>query len=73
MDRFFSQKACDRCGGDLAGGRIMSMYSTACLCMACKAAETKRPDYRAAADAELAEVKRGNYNYPGIEGRGAKC
>lgn len=45
-DDFFSKKTCDRCGRNLTGGRIMSMYNEDCLCMACKDAETKRPDYR---------------------------
>ena len=68
MDRFFSQKTCDRCGGSLAGGRTMSMYSTECICMACKKQEKARPDYKAAAQAELDAVKQGNFNYKGIRG-----
>ena len=68
MDRFFTQKTCDRCGGSLAGGRIMSMYSTECLCLACKEKEKSREDYQAAVKAELDEVKKGNTNYKGIKG-----
>ena len=68
MDRFFTQKTCDRCGGSLSGGRIMSMYSTKCLCLACKEKEKARADYQAAVKAELDEVKKGNLNYKGIEG-----
>lgn len=45
-DTFFTQKHCDRCGGSLDGGRIMSMYNEDCLCMKCKDAEIKREDYR---------------------------
>ena len=68
MDRFFSQKNCDRCGRSLAGGRTMSMYSTECICMACKKQEKARPDYKEAAQAELDAVKQGNFNYKGIRG-----
>lgn len=68
MDKFFTQKTCDRCGGTLDDGRIMSMFNTECICMECEMAERKRPDYKAAVDAELAEIKKGNYNYKGIEG-----
>ena len=68
MDRFFTQKNCDRCGGSLSGGRIMSMYSTECLCLACKEKERALEDYQAAVKAELDEVKKGNLNYKGIKG-----
>ena len=68
MDRFFTQKTCDRCGGSLSGGRIMSMYSTECLCLDCKEKEKDRADYQAAVKAELDEVKKGNLNYKGIKG-----
>ena len=66
MDKFFSQKHCDRCGGSLDGGRIMSMYNEDCICMNCKEKETTRPDYKTAQDAELKEVKKGNRNFKGI-------
>lgn len=68
MDRFFTQKNCDRCGGSLAGGRILSMLNTDCLCLACKEKEKSREDYPAAVQAELAEVKKGNLSYKGIKG-----
>jgi hypothetical protein len=68
MDRFFSQKHCDRCGGSLDEGRIMSMLNTDCICLACKEKERKRSDYEAAVKAEQAEIKKGNYNYKGIKG-----
>lgn len=68
MDRFFTQKTCDRCGGSLAGGRIMSMYSTECLCLACKEKETKQEDYKTAVQAEHEEVKKGKFNFKGIRG-----
>lgn len=65
-DKFFTQKTCDRCGGSLKGGRIMSMYNTDCICMKCKKEETKRPDYEQARDADRQEVMKGNYNFKGI-------
>ena len=68
MDRFFTQKNCDRCGGSLDSGRIMSMYSTECICLGCKEKETAREDYKTAVQAELNEVRKGNLNYKGIKG-----
>ena len=65
-DRFFTQDHCDRCGGSLEGGRIMSRFNTDCLCIECEEAERKHPDYKKAADAELAALKRGDTNFPGI-------
>lgn len=66
MDRFFTQKYCDRCGGSLAEGRTMSMYNEDCICMKCKEAERKRADYKRAQDADNEAVKNGNYNFKGI-------
>lgn len=68
MDKFFTQTHCDRCGGSLKGGRIMSMYNTDCLCLSCKEKETKRADYGEAVKAEHEEIKKGNTNYKGIKG-----
>ncbi len=68
MERFFSQKHCDRCGSDLKNGRTMSTYNTQCICMVCKEKETMRPDYHEAVKTEHAEIKKGNYNYKGIKG-----
>ena len=67
MDQFFNKDVCDRCQGSLSGGRIMSMFNTQTICMDCKDAETKRPDYCQAQDAEIQAVRRGVMNYPGIE------
>ena len=66
MDKFYTQKQCDRCGGSLEGGRIMSMFNNDCLCMKCKEEETKHPDYKAAQEADIAEIRKGNYNFEGI-------
>ncbi|GAB2547119.1 hypothetical protein [Gracilibacillus alcaliphilus] len=68
MDKFFTQANCDRCGGNLKDGRIMSMYNTDCICLTCKDKESKRIDYRDAVKADHEEIKKGNYNFPGING-----
>ena len=69
MDKFFTQKTCDRCGGSLEKGRIMSMYNQDCICLNCKEKEMKRSDYKDAVETEYEEVKKGNYNYKGIKGK----
>jgi transcriptional/translational regulatory protein YebC/TACO1 len=69
MDKFLNQKYCDRCGGSLKGGRIMSMFNEECLCMSCKEKETKDPNYKKAVEAEQEEIRKGNFNYKGIRGK----
>ena len=66
MDRFFTQEFCDRCGGSLEDGRIMSMYNNDCICMKCKEAERRRADYNDAVKADHDAIKAGNYNFAGI-------
>lgn len=66
MDTFFTQSSCDRCGGSLTSGRIMSMFNTDCICMKCKAEERKRPDYHKAQEAERRAVLAGDRDFPGI-------
>lgn len=66
MDRFFNQKYCDRCGGSLEGGRIMSMFNEQCICMSCKDKETKDSGYEKAVEADQEEIRKGNYNFKGI-------
>ncbi len=68
-DKFFTQDYCDCCGGSLKDGRIMSMYNTDCICTKCKEEEKKRSDYEEAVKAEHEEIKKGNYNYKGIQGK----
>ena len=48
------------------GGRTMSRFNTDCLCPACAEAEKYHPRYREAVEAELAEIRKGNYNFKGI-------
>jgi hypothetical protein len=66
MDDFFKKTKCDRCHKPLAGCRIMSIYNTQVICMACKEKEQQRVDYRKAVEADHAEIRKGNYNFQGI-------
>jgi ssDNA-binding Zn-finger/Zn-ribbon topoisomerase 1 len=65
MDRFFAVKKCDRCGGELRV-RQMSRFNTDVLCPRCIEEEKSHPDYGKAAEAELAAVRRGERDFPGI-------
>ena len=56
---------CERCG-DKPFSHTMSRFNTQLICGPCEKKEREHPDYQRAADAELAAVKRGNYNFPGI-------
>ena len=47
----------------------MSAFSTACICIECSEAEKKDKDYRKAVDADIAEIRKGNYNYRGLRGK----
>ena len=44
----------------------MSRFDTSAICMKCAEEERKHPDYRMAADAELAAVRSGDRNFEGI-------
>ena len=65
-DTFFSKTRCDRCGAPLNGGFSMSRFNTDTLCMKCIEEERQHPDYKLAADAELAAVRAGDRNFEGI-------
>jgi hypothetical protein len=67
-DKFFTQKYCDRCGGSLESGQIMSTFNSQCICMNCKEKEKQDKDYDKAVQAEHEEMKKGNYNYKGLKG-----
>lgn len=67
MDKFFTQKYCDRCGGLLKEGRTMSMFNTQCICMDCLKKEKQDKDYEKAVKTDHEEIKKGNYNYKGIQ------
>lgn len=67
MDDFFKKTHCDRCGKSLNGGlRIMSMFNTDCICVECKKKERENPRYEQACQADMQEIKKGNYNFKGI-------
>lgn len=68
MDTFFTQKLCDRCKKDLKNGRIMSMFNTDCICLDCSDKEKKDKDYKKAQEADIEEIKKGNFNFKGIRG-----
>jgi len=44
----------------------MSRFNTDLICPDCEDEERRHPDYEKAAAAELAAVRAGNYNFPGI-------
>lgn len=65
MNEFLVQERCSRCGGPLTA-RTMSRMNEDVLCMECAEVEKAHPRYQEAADAELGQVKVGNYNYQGL-------
>lgn len=56
---------CDRCGARF-GVSTMSRFNRDMLCMPCRADEKQAPNYPQAEAVELAAVRSGDYNYPGI-------
>ena len=60
-----SDHTCVRCKAQDAI-TTMSRFNTDIICVDCETKERAHPRYQEAADAELAAVKRGDYNYPGI-------
>jgi len=64
-DHFFAATNCDRCKDPL-GVRTMSKFNREAICMPCKTAEREAPGYIDADDAEVAAVRRGEYNFPGV-------
>ena len=57
---------CPRCGESTNGRTTMSVFNTDTICIPCKEKEKEDPDYQMAVDTEAEEVRKGNYNYPGI-------
>lgn len=60
-----SLKLCDRCGNP-TNAFIMSQFNTQDLCMKCSDKERKHKTFKQALDAEIAQIKKGNYNFKGI-------
>lgn len=58
---------CERCGKE-TNVSTMSMLNTETICMECKEKERKHPLYDEAVRADIAEIKKGNYNYKGLLG-----
>ena len=56
---------CQRCFKE-TNCYTMSMFNTQEICMDCKTAETKLPEYQDARDAELRAVRAGDYNFCGV-------
>lgn len=56
---------CQRCYCE-AESTIMSRFNTDMICSACSVKEKKHPKYKEAEEAEIAAVKRGDTNFPGI-------
>ena len=57
---------CDRCNQPTHNITTMSRFNTETICIPCRDFEKTHPEYKKAADAELAECKSGNMNYEGI-------
>ena len=46
----------------------MSVFSTECICIKCAETEKLDPEYEKAKEAEIDQIKKGNYNFKGIRG-----
>ena len=56
---------CDRCGEEVFALQ-MSRFNTEMCCVHCLEIERKRPKYKEAVEAELQQVRLGNYNFSGV-------
>jgi hypothetical protein len=56
---------CKRCN-KTANPHIMSMFSEDIICMSCKDIEMKHPKYKEALEADITNIKSGNYRFAGI-------
>lgn len=58
---------CERCGADLSKvSSTMSKFNRDTICSDCKARERAHPGYEAADEAEVAAVRGGEHNFPGV-------
>jgi hypothetical protein len=62
MSSWFTCIRCDNKNGVVT----MSRFNTDIICNDCERDERMHPRYTEAYDAELAEARKGNYNFPGI-------
>lgn len=65
MDKFLTQKECSRCGKVMTA-RSMSKMNEDILCMECLETEKSHPRYQEAVNAELEQIKVGNYYFRGL-------
>lgn len=56
---------CQRCGVETSV-TIMSMFNEQIICMDCKDKEVEHPLYKGAREAEVEQVRQGNYNFKGV-------
>lgn len=61
----FHNHSCERCNKPTFDS-IMSKFNTQMICTECKTIEKAHPSYQRASDAEVSEVRSGNYNFEGI-------
>lgn len=59
------QGFCDRCKQPTLS-YTMSFFNTEEICPECDKKERAHPKFKEAHDKEVEEVKKGNYNFPGI-------
>ncbi len=64
-DDFFDSNVCMRCGKESIA-ITMSMFNTDRICMECQEIERGHSDYEKAREADLAQIRSGNYNFAGI-------
>lgn len=65
MKEFFNKTHCDRCGSPLAA-RTMSKFNRDTICLNCKTDERDAPGFAQADAAEVAAVRSGQKDYPGV-------
>jgi hypothetical protein len=60
------REKCDRCNKPTNGVTTMSIFNQEVICIPCKEAEKKETGYKEAVEADLAAIRKGDYNFPGI-------
>ena len=67
MNIFSLVNSCVRCGKEFKGGaKTLSRMNMDIICVNCKEAERKHPEFDRACRANLRELRRGNYDFKGI-------
>ena len=66
-DRFLEVMACDRCNADLEKTpKTLSYMNCDVICVDCQISEREHPLFEIAKQKEFEEVRKRNYNYPGL-------